>query len=106
MKELTLVHSTNDRLNPALLISLLSSIFLQDFKIHEKGIVCTLKPNIDNLEPILELFLTCLNELTEAQFYFEFLSESILLLKIYNMEGFRFQENLIFPSHTATTLED
>ncbi|MFX0087961.1 MAG: hypothetical protein ACFFAU_20075 [Candidatus Hodarchaeota archaeon] len=106
MKELTLVHSINDRLNPALLISLLSSIFLQDFKIQEKEIVYNLKPNITNLESVLELYLTCLNELTETQFYFEFLSESTLLLRVYNMEGLRFQESLLFSSYPASTLED
>ena len=106
MKELTLVHSTNDRLNPALLISLLSSIFIQDFKLQKRGIICTLKPDITNLESVLESFLTCLNKLTESQFYFEFLSETTILLEVYNSEGLQFQENLLFSSFTASTLEE
>lgn len=106
MKGLSIVHSTNAKLNPTLLVSLLPSFFLRDFKLYEEGILCILKSNVNTLEPILENFLSNLNELTDCQFYFEFLSDDMMLLKIYNQEGLQFRESLMYPFSLMNSLDD
>ncbi len=106
MQELSIVHSTNTKLNPALLVSLLPSFFLRDFKLHEDGILCILKSNINTLEPILENYLYNLNKLTDCQFYFEFLNDDMMILKMYNREGLQFRESLLFPFSIMNSLED
>ena len=98
MKGFQIVDSYNDRLNPALLISLLPSFFLEDYRLREDGILYLLKSNLCNYEPILETYLTCLYELTGMQFYFEVLSEKTLFLKVYNTEKLQFLKNLLHPS--------
>jgi hypothetical protein len=97
MKGFQIVDSSNDQLNPALLISLLPSFFLEDYKLHEDGILYLLKSDLRNYEHILETYLTSLHELTGVQFYFEVLSEQILFLKVYNTERLRLLKNLIYP---------
>jgi hypothetical protein len=106
MKVLSIVHSNKGKLNPALLVSLLPSLFLRDFKLQEDGLLCILKSNVKDLESILENYLSNLNELTDSQFYFEFLNDNILLLKMYSTDGLQFRESLLFPFSLINSLKD
>jgi hypothetical protein len=106
MEGFSIVNSTNAQLNPALLVSLLPSLFLRDFKLQEDGLLCILKSNVNNLESILENYLSNLNALTDSQFYFEFLNENILLLKMYSTDGIQFRESLQFPLSLFNFLEE
>ena len=106
VKGLSIIHSTNVKLNPTLLVSLLPSFFLRDFELHEDGILCILKSDANTLEPILENFLSNLNKLTGCQFYFEFLSDKMLLLKIYNREGLQFHESLLHPFRSNSQFKE
>ncbi|MHA2239520.1 MAG: hypothetical protein ACXAB2_14325 [Candidatus Hodarchaeales archaeon] len=106
MEGLSIAHSSNTKVNPALLVSLLPSLFLRDFKLQEDGLLCILKSDVNDLESILENYLSNLNELTDSQFYFEFLNDNILRLKMYSTDGLQFRESLLFPFSLTNSLKD
>jgi hypothetical protein len=90
--------SLDSQMNAALLVALLPSVFVKDFKIQKNGVSFLLNGDISLVQEILEKFLSALSEITKTHFYFEIIQNQEVILKIHRLKGFQFNDSILFDS--------
>jgi hypothetical protein len=99
----------NLRITSIFLLILLPPAFLQDYEINTEGLYCVFKRNIKEIRAHLTAFLSAFTDLSGECLYFEVIKANEAILKLYHIEGLRFQDHLLSsqPMHrNSDSLEE
>lgn len=103
------LKEANSQINSFFLLILLPPTFLLDYKITTRGLHCVFRRNIREISEHLTVFLSSFTDLTGECLYFEVINAKEAILKLYHIDGLRFQDYLIFSQNkydNSKSLED
>ena len=98
MEKTTILQTKDPFLNASLLITIITPIFMRDYKLQEDGLHCFFTQSIFHYRVLIKTFLAALYEITSKQFYFEIISHHEAVLKLYAADQLQFSKDLLFKT--------